>query len=211
MRIRVLLGDDHEVVRQGLRSLLEQQEIEVVGEAADGHEVIRLCRNLNPDAAVLDVSMPLLNGIEATREIKKECPRTKVILLTMHSEHTYVLQGLRAGASGYLLKSNSAGEVVQAVRQVCKGEVYLSSGIAGDLVEAYLAKADDAAPDPLSDRERQVVQLIAEGKSTKEIADILGISPKTAASHRNNIMEKLGIHDAVGLTRYAIRSGLIKS
>lgn len=210
MAIRVLLGDDHRVVRQGLRSLLEHEGFEVVGEAADGHEASRLCRQLNPDAAVLDVSMPLMNGIEAAREIKKDCPRTKVILLTMHSEHSYVLQGLRAGASGYLLKSNSADEVVQAVRQVCKGEVYLSSGISRDLVEAYLAKAE-VASDPLSDRERQVLQLVAEGKTTKEIAGLLGISAKTAASHRNNIMDKLDIHDAVGLTRYAIRNGLIRS
>jgi two-component system, NarL family, response regulator NreC len=210
MSVRVLLADDHIIMRQGLRTLLEREGFEVVGEASNGQEAIRLCEATHPEVAVLDLSMPLLNGIEAAREIVKSDAGTKAILLTMHTDEDHVLQSLRAGVSGYVLKTKSAEELIQAIRGVCKGEMYLSPGISRVVVQAYVSRADLSA-DPLSDRERQVLQLVAEGKSTKEIATILGISVKTVESHRTNIMDKLNIHDTAGLVRYSIRHGLIES
>ena len=210
MAVRVLLADDHEIVRQGLRVLLEREGFQVVGEASDGLEAVKLCEANHPEVAVLDLSMPLLNGVDAAREIMKSNPRTKVVLLTMHTEDHLVLESLRAGVTGYVLKTKAASELVQALRAVCRGEMFLTQSISRTIVQALLQNAP-APSNPISDRERQVLQLVAEGKTTKEIASLLGISVKTAESHRSNLMEKLNIHDTAGLVRYAIRIGLIES
>lgn len=209
MAIRILLADDHKIVRQGLRSLLlQKEEFEVVGEADDGQEASRLAAKLCPDVAILDVGMPILNGIDATREIARVSPRTRTILLTMHDDDGFVLKSLRAGVRGYLLKARAAEDLVQAISVVFKGEVYLSPGISETVVQAFL-NAVEPQPELLSDRERQVLQLVAEGKRTKEIAQILGVSTSTAESHRNHIMQKLNIHEIAGLVRYAIGHGLV--
>lgn len=207
--MRVLLADDHQIVREGLRGLLEKAGHEVVGEAADGHEARKLARALNPDIAVLDLSMPLLNGMDAAREIRSLAPGIKTIMLSMYPDKRYVLQALKVGAKGYVLKSQAAADLLRAIREVAHGEVYLSPEVAESVVDAYLDKTE-AAADPLTPRERQVVQLVAEGSSTKEVAKILNISFKTAESHRNHVMKKLGIHDVVALMRYAIEAGLVQ-
>jgi DNA-binding NarL/FixJ family response regulator len=210
MAYRILLADDHTIVRQGLRAILEREGYEVVGEASDGREAISYAEKFRPDVAVLDISMPLLNGIDAAREITKTSPRTKTILLTMYTEDHYVLESLRAGVTGYVLKMRAALALVQAIQAVMKGEIYLSPGISRAVVQAFLSKTD-IPEDPLTTREREVLQLVAEGKTTKEIAAQLGISAKTADSHRTNIMEKLDIHDTAGLVRYAIKRGIIRT
>lgn len=208
MALRVLLADDHAIFRQGLRGLLEREGFQIVGEAGDGREAIRRASALTPDIAALDLSMPLLNGLDAAREITRASPRTRTILLTMHSEDPYVMEALRAGIKGYVLKTQAATDMVQAIQEVSRGRVYLSPGVSQAVVEAYLARTE-LPPDPLSPREREVLQLVAEGKTTKEIAGVLGLSVKTAESHRTRIMEKLDIHATAGLVRYAIRRGLI--
>jgi len=210
MAYRILLADDHTIVRQGLRAILEREGYEVVGEAADGREAITYAEKFRPDVAVLDISMPLLNGIDAAREVAKVSPRTKTVLLTMYTEDHYVLESLRAGVTGYVLKMRAALALVQAIQAVMKGEIYLSPGISRAVVQAFLSKTD-IPEDPLTTREREVLQLVAEGKTTKEIAAQLGISAKTADSHRTNIMEKLDIHDTAGLVRYAIKRGIIRT
>ncbi len=211
MPIRILLADDHKIVRQGLRSLLvANQMFDVVGEASNGQEAVRLAETLAPEVAVLDIGMPLLNGIDAAKEIGRVSPRTRTILLTMHEEEGFVLKSLRAGIRGYLLKARAADDLMQAISEVCKGKIYLSPGISETVVQAYL-NASAPPADPLSDRERQVLQLIAEGKRTKEIAQILGVSTSTAESHRNHIMQKLDIHEIAGLVRYAISKGLVST
>lgn len=209
MSLHIVLADDHVVVRQGLRAVLEREGFEIVGEAGDGLEAVQLVERLSPTVAVLDVAMPKLNGIDAAREIKKIHPQTRTILLTALTEDHYVLESLRAGIRGYVLKSRSAEELVEAIHAVCRGEVYLTPGVSGALVEAFIGGVK--VPEPgLTDRERQVLQLVAEGKTTKEIAAVLNISVKTAESHRASIMQKLEIHDTAGLVRYAIRHGLIQ-
>jgi two-component system, NarL family, response regulator NreC len=208
MAIRVLLADDHMILRQGLRAILEQEGFQIVGESGNGQEAVRLAEKLCPEIAILDIGMPILNGIDAMKEITRVSPRTKTILLTMHTEESFVLSSLRAGARGYLIKSRAAEDLVQAIRDVSRGEFYLSPGISETVVQAFLSGTTSPS-EPLSDRERQVLQLLAEGKRTKEIAVILGISINTAESHRNHIMEKLDIHDIAGLVRYAIRHGLV--
>jgi two-component system response regulator NreC len=210
MSVRVVLADDHEIVRQGLRVLLEREGFQVVGEASDGHDAVKLCDANHPEVAILDLSMPLLNGVDAAREIMKSNPRTKVVLLTMHTEDHLILESLRAGVTGYVLKTKAASELVQALRAVCRGEMFLTQSISRTIVQAFLQNTP-VPGNPISDRERQVLQLVAEGKTTKEIASLLGISVKTAESHRSNLMEKLNIHDTAGLVRYAIRIGLIVS
>jgi len=208
MRCRILLADDHQLFRQGLRGLLEKAGHEVVGEAADGRAALALAQSLQPDIAVLDLSMPLLNGLDAAAEMKRIVPRTKVILLTMYTDKEYVLRALHAGARGYVLKSQAAEDLVRAVRETFTGEVYLSPAVSVSVVDAYLGRTG-ANEDPLTPRERQILQLVAEGKTTKQIASLLGVSFKTAESHRNRAMQKLDIHDVAGLTRYAIRRGLV--
>ncbi len=209
MPIRVLLADDHLIVRQGIKLLLEKEKLQVVGEAADGHEAVRQTRKLLPDIAVLDFEMPNLNGVDAVREIVRTMQKTRCIVLTAHLEEPYALEALRAGARGYVLKTQAPQDIVTAVLHVNRGEVYLSPRISRAVVEAYLAKKD-LPDDPLTLRERQVLQLVGEGKSTKEIASVLCISAKTADTHRTKIMQKLDIHQTAGLVRYAIRQGLIQ-
>lgn len=209
MAIRVLLADDHVLVRQGLKSLLERERFEVVAEASDGQEVIRLAETVHPDIAVMDISMPTLNGIDAARELARFCPKTKVILLTQHEEEQYIYEALQARVKGYVLKSQVASDLVHAMQQVSKGGIYLSPGVSQAVVEAYRSKSEKPS-DPLSGRERQVLQLIAEGRSTKDVASLLGISVKTAESHRSRLMQKLDIHETASLVRYAVRRGLVQ-
>lgn len=209
MPLHIILADDHVVVRQGFRALLERAGFEVVGEAGDGQEAIQLAEKFHPDIAILDVAMPLLNGIDAARGIAKVSPRTKTILLTMYIQGRNVLDGIRTGVRGVVVKSRAFDELLRAIQTVSKGDAYLSPDVANILVESYGASGDVREPH-LRDRERQVLQLVAEGKTTKEIATILGISIKTAESHRTKIMERLDIHDTAGLVRYAIREGLIQ-
>jgi len=205
----ILLADDHPMFRQGLKTLLEREGFDIVAEASDGHEAVRLARQLNPRVAVLDIGMPLLNGIDAARDIHKHAPETEVVLLTMYEEEAYVLEALRAGVRGYVLKAQAAEDLLVAIREVLRGAVYLSPGISQAVVDAYMGKSE-LPIDPLTDRERQVLQLVAEGKTTKAVAEILGLSVKTADSHRTRIMQKLKIHETATLVRYAIRHGLIK-
>lgn len=206
---RIVLADDHSMFRQGLKALLEREGFDVVGEAADGHEVIKLVRRYSPPLAILDFDMPLLNGIDAAREILKRSPGTQVLLLTMFEDEAYVLEALSAGVRGYVLKAQAASDLVNAIRDVLNGAVYLSPGISEAVVKAYMSKKSEPS-EPLSNRERQVLQLVAEGHTTKKIATLLDICVKTAESHRTRIMRKLDIHDTAGLVRYAIRRGLIK-
>ena len=197
------------VVRQGLKALLESEGFEIVGEASDGHEASRLASELCPDVAILDLAMPLLNGVEAGRAISRDCPSVRTIALTAHSESKYVLAALEAGFSGYVLKSQAAAQLVRAIQVVSNGSIYLSPGVSRAVVEASLQETKPSA-DPLSAREREVLQLVAEGKTTKQIAKLLGVSAKTAESHRTRIMAKLEIHETAGLVRYAIRRGFIQ-
>ena len=206
---QVLIADDHPLIRQGLRTLLEQHGFTVIGEAADGREATQLAQELEPDVAVLDLAMPLLNGLDAAREITRASRRTKTIVVTVHTADQYVLAALQAGVRGYVLKSQAIAELVQAVQEVMRGGRYLSPGISEAVVQAYLAKTDLPA-DPLTPREREVLQLVAEGKTTKDIAGLLGLSVKTIESHRTRLMEKLDIRQTAGLVRYAIRRGLIQ-
>ena len=210
MRTRVLLADDHGLIRQGLKALLEGQGFQVVGEASDGQEMLRTAEKTRPDVAILDIRMPVLNGVDAARELKKSSPNTKIIILTQHDENQYVTEALHAGAKGYVLKNQGAEDLVHAIREVCRGAVYLSPSISHTVVGAYLSKGTVSA-DALSGRERQVLQLVGEGKSTKDIALQLGISVKTAESHRARLMKKLDIHETASLVRYAIRRGLIQA
>jgi DNA-binding NarL/FixJ family response regulator len=210
MPTTVLLADDHQIVRQGLRVLLEREGFDVVGEASDGHEAVRLADRLHPDVAVVDFVMPLLNGLDASVQIQRQSPATRIILLTMYTEDQYVLEALRGGLKGYVIKTQAAGDLVRAIREVLRGDLYLSPGISPMLLEAYRSHAEVPA-EPLTPREREVLQLIAEGKTTREIAIVLGLSVKTAETHRTNIMRKLEIHETAGLVRYAIRRGLVRA
>jgi two-component system, NarL family, response regulator NreC len=209
MPIRVVLADDHTLVRQGLKSLLEREGIQVVGEAQDGQEVLQLAAKHSPDVAVIDISMPILNGLDAARELKRSAPKTKTILLTRHDEDEYLIEALRAGVKGYVLKNQAASDLVHAIQVVCRGQVYLSPGMSSVVVDAYLSKTE-LPVDPITSRQREVLQLIAEGKSTKDIASLLGISVKTADSHRSRLMRKLDIHEVASLVRYAVRKGLVQ-
>lgn len=208
--IRVLLADDHVIVREGLRALLAHEaDIQVVAEAGDGREALRLAQATRPDVAALDLSMPLLNGLEVARQMAgwKRGPRP--ILLTMHAEERYVLEALRAGVRGYVLKKQAAADLVRAIREAFAGSMYLSPGICAAVADAVRSPVP-VPEDTLTPREREVLQLVAEGKTTKEIAAILGVSVKTADAHRTRLMQKLDIHDIANLTRFAIRQGIIQ-
>jgi two-component system, NarL family, response regulator NreC len=206
MPIKILLADDHVMVRQGLQALLEQAGMAVVG-ASDGQEALQIAHTQQPDVAVLDIGMPHLNGLETARRLREALPQTKIILLTMHTEAPYVLEAMQAGAVGYVLKTQATRDLVQAIRDVLEGEVYLSSRVSRTVVTAYLNRSD-LPSDPLTSREREILQLIAEGETTKEIAWRLGLSTKTVESHRIKLMRKLDIHETATLVRYAIRRGL---
>jgi DNA-binding NarL/FixJ family response regulator len=210
MSIRLLLADDHNLVRQSLRALLEREGFQVLADAADGREAVRLAEQLKPDVAILDVAMPVLNGLEGAQQIQKVSPRTKVILLTMHPEEQYVAAAMRAGVKGFLLKNQAAQDLVRAIEEVARGGVYLSPRVSQVIVEASLGRREIDA-DPLTPREREILQLIAEGSATKQVAAQLGISVKTAESHRARIMKKLDVHEVAGLVRYAIRQGLVQA
>src|SRR5438445_10609444 len=186
---RVLLADDHLIVRQGLKVLLQREGLEIVGEAADGQQAVRLARDRCPDVAILDFAMPVLNGLDAAREILRICPRARVILLTMHTEDRYVHEALRVGVSGYVVKSQASADLVRAIREVSRDMTYLSPRVSRTVVQAYLAKTE--GPGPLTPREREVLRLVAEGKTTKELAAILGSSATTAAAHAMRSMKRV--------------------
>ena len=212
--IRVLLAEDHTIVRKGLRSLLDaESDIQVVGEAENGREAIDKVEELRPDIVVMDITMPGLNGLEATRQIKKRFPDVQILILTVHTSEEYVVQILRAGASGYLVKQAAPTELISAIQAASRGEAFLSPSISKKVVEDYVQRAGVTAESDslqrLTAREREVLQLIAEGYSTREIAEQLHISVKTAETHRAHLIEKLGIHSTAELTQYAIRKGVI--
>jgi two-component system response regulator NreC len=214
-KLRILLADDHTVVRQGLRKVLEERpDWEVVAEAGDGREAVRQAEELEPDVAILDITMPLLNGVEATRQIVRRSPSTRVLVLTMHSDEAYVNQTLQAGATGYLLKESADVDLIQAVSAVSQGKSFFSPAIARVMLDDYVRQlADKGITDryeSLSEREREIFQLIAEGKANKEIAAILAISPSTVETHRARIMEKLDLHSAAEIVLYAVRKGVIR-
>jgi len=212
MSIKILLADDHQIMRDGLRSLIEQQRgMEVVAEAENGRAAVKLTRKFRPDVIVMDINMPDLNGIDATHQIVAEFPGTKVVAFSMHTDHQFVVGALKAGVSGYLQKDSAFEELERAIRTVISNQTYLSPKIAGDVVGGYVEKlvADEsAAPASLTDREREVAQLYAEGHTTKQIADRLNLSVKTIETHRRHIMEKLNVTSIAELTKFAIREGL---
>ena len=210
--IHILLADDHEVVRKGLRALLEAQPgWKVIAEAIDGRGAVEKAKELRPDVAIIDIGMPCLNGLEATRQIMKKAPRTRVLILTMHDTNPLIQQVVKAGARGYVLKSDVASDLVAAVEALCRDKTFFTSKVSQVILDRYVGRADDAqnSPDvdsPLTPREREVVQLLAEGKSSKEVASVLGISVKTAETHRINLMRKLDCHSVAEVVRYAVRN-----
>ncbi len=213
MSITVLLADDHTIVRDGLRYLLEAQpDIEVVGDAADGREAVVLATKLKPDVAIVDITMPELNGIDATLQMRQVCPSTEVIILSMHANTRHVARALQAGAHGYLIKESAGTEVIEAVRAVHAGHRYLSQLISDALVDDYVFQCsimeNRGSLELLSAREREVLQFVVEGRSSAEIASILNLSPKTVESYRSRLMQKLDINDIPSLVKYAIQQGL---
>ena len=213
--IRIILADDHLLIRASLKSLMaEFTGVEVVGEAGDGREAIELIAKHQPNLAIMDITMPGLNGLEATRRVVKEHPQVRVVVLSQHADETHVLQALRAGASGYVLKGSAPRELEMAIQAVARGEIFLSPAISKHVIEVYLNKAADGQAnslDLLTPRQREILQLIAEGKSSKQIAQLLDASVKTIESHRASLMDRLDIHDVAGLVRYAIRHGLVST
>ncbi|MCK4898659.1 MAG: response regulator transcription factor, partial [Anaerolineales bacterium] len=212
-KIRILLADDHTILRDGIRSLLEDEsDMTVIGEAEDGHSAVKLVKKLDPDVVLMDIAMPLLNGLEATRQIKRDNPQTKVLILTMHENEEYIRQVLAIGAMGYILKDAAARELLGAIRAVYRGEAVLSPAITRLVIEDYLRWGDlqpESDSSGLSPREREVLQLVAEGYTNKQIAEILSISIKTVQAHRSNLMSKLDLHDRGELIKYAIQKKII--
>lgn len=212
MNIRILIADDHEIVREGLRNLISKQPgMEVVAEAEDGRMAVELARDLKPDVVIMDIAMPILNGIEASRQITGESPRTKIIALSMHSDRRFLANMLGAGASGYLLKNCAFKELITAIQSVLSNQTYLSPSIVSVVIDDYVQhlSSGHVTPQPvLTTREREVLQLLAEGKPTKEIASCLNVSVTTIDTHRKNIMEKLGYHTMADLIKFAIREGI---
>lgn len=214
--LRILLADDHALVRAGIRSLLESlPDVEVVGEAADGHEALRLMGELRPDIALMDVSMPNLNGLEAALRAARDHPHVRIVILSMHADDAYVREALRAGAAGYLLKRADRSELELAVRAVARGETWLSPAVAKTVATAF-ARTEQATQgrgpfDLLTPRQREILQLVAEGESTKQIAQRLRLSVKTVETHRAQIMERLGVRGVPGLVRYALRVGIVRT
>ena len=210
--IKVLIADDHKLLIDGLRPLLDKQgDIEVVGVAKDGLEATELARSLIPDIILLDISMPRQNGIDAARNILRDLPDTRIIMLSMHADRKFIQASLKIGARGYILKESAAREVIEAVKQVQRGELFFSESVREMVLHDYvelMRDNDDSDASPLSGREREVLQILAEGKSTKDAADILNVSVKTIESHRKQIMDKLDLHSIAELTKYAIREGL---
>jgi two-component system response regulator NreC len=214
-KLRLLLADDHTVVRQGLRKVLEDRpDWEVVAEAGDGREAVRLAEEHKPDVAILDVAMPLLNGIEAARQMTKRVPATRILVLSMHADEAYVTQILQAGATGYLLKDSADVDLIQAVAAVAQGKSFFSPAIARVMLDDYVRQPREKGftdrYETLSGREREIFQLIAEAKTNKEIAALLNVSPSTVETHRAHIMEKLDLHSAAEIVLYAVRRGVIR-
>lgn len=207
--MRVILADDHTMFRHSLKNLLEDEGINIIGEAADGLETMRLAKQKNPDAVVLDMNMPLLNGIDVAREIQNRRLHCKTVILTMFEDDTSVLEAFRAGVDGYVLKTQAPTDLVQALQQLEQGKLYLSPGIAGTVVDACLRREEDSE-NSLTSRERQILQLVAEGNATKEIARLLNLTVKTVESHRNRLMRKLDTGNIAGLVRHAVRQGVIR-
>lgn len=215
MKLKLLIADDHGVVRKGLRLLLEQySELEVVGEAANGRDAVRLAAELSPDIAIVDVAMPLLNGIEAAEQIRKTNPQIGIIILTMHADESYILRALNAGVKGYLLKESAEEDLLRAVKAVSQGKPFFSPAITETLLEDYMRilKQDGLSDtfDLLTTREKEVLQLLAEGKTNKEVASILDVSLYTVESHRTNFMQKLNLHNTAEIVLYAVRKNLVR-
>ncbi len=213
-KIRILLADDHTLMRSGIRALLEDEPgLTIIGEAEDGRTAVAQACRLGPDVVIMDIAMPLLNGLEATRQIKQQCPHVRVLILSMHENEEYIRQVLEAGAMGYILKDAAARELISAIRSVYRGEAVLSPAVTRLVIEDYLrwgGTRPQEEADGLSPREREVLQLIAEGYTSKQIAEILSISVKTVQAHRNNLMQKLDLHDRGELIKYAIQKKIIE-
>lgn len=212
--LRILLGDDHTLFRQGLRKILEARpDWEVVGEASDGRQALHLALELKPDACLIDIGMPLMNGIEATRQILKRLPESRILILSMHAQEAYVVQALQAGARGYLLKDSAADDLIAGISAVVAGKSFFSPAVSQVMLDDYLRRLGDQGITDrfhtLSDREREIVQLVAEGRSSKEIADLLSIAPSTVETHRARVFLKLDLHSTVELVLYAVRRGII--
>jgi len=212
--IRVILADDHSVMRRGLRLILEQQEnFEVIGEAGDGREAVRLAESVHPDVAVLDITMPNLNGIDAARQIIGKQPNIAIVMLSMHADEGYVLRALKAGARGYLLKESPESDFIAAIRSVSEGKAFFSPAVSRLLVEDYVRRLQDKdiedSYELLTPREREILQLVAEGKSNKDVANMLNLSLYTVETHRSNILDKLNLHSVPELILYAVRKGVI--
>lgn len=208
MSLRILLADDHLMVRQAIKVALAQAGLQAVEEASNGQDAISKCRDLRPDIAVLDISMPLINGIDAAREILRICPATKIVILTVHTQDKYLQESLRLGISGYVVKANTADELVKAIHAVARGDTYISQFVSPVVPNANRTRNGQA--EPLGVRELQVLRLIAEGKSTKEIGHLLSVSEKTVRTHRANIMKKLEVQDTATLVRYSVGHGLLE-
>jgi two-component system response regulator NreC len=211
--VRVVLADDHTILRNGLRHVLERQGFSIVGEAGDGREAIEVVERTKPDVIIMDIAMPLLNGIEAAKRITSDHPKTAVLILSMHSDEAYILKALKAGARGYLLKDSAEADLIQAVRAVCSGKAFFSPVVSKVLAEDYVRqvrqRGSDDPYDLLTTRERELFQLLVELKPTKDIAAMLGLSPHTVDTHRGNLMQKLNVHSIPELILYAVRKGVI--